>query len=168
MGRLFDAGKRKQDIEEVRSSRDDVRRRAEEVDRLIAENLELTEASNKIGAQLGAAQTVQTVQYTSFRPHGCKWNIEHARAGDDYIYQLFPLRPPKMDWRDVILLFISVMDGIFPRSVTIKYVPPSQKFELKYYTIKVENVAGLPGWEDAARVRALQGLSSVEAWPLEG
>lgn len=164
MSRLFDAGSRKKDAVSARAEKEDILRRANEVERLIQENLELTEASEKIGAQLGAVQTVQSVQYTSYRATGSKWNIEHARAGNDYIYQLFPLRQPRMDWRDIILLFIAVMDDVFPRTVTIKYVPPSQKFELKYYTIKVEDVAELPGWEGAAMVRALQGLSAVDAW----
>lgn len=166
MGRLFDAGKRKQEIIDVKDAREGVRRRAEEVERIMAEELELSETSQALGEQMGAVQSVQTVQYSSFREPGSKWSIEHAQNGDDYIYQLFPLRVPKMDWRDVILLFIAAMDNIFPRSVVIRYVPPSQKFELKYYTIRVEKVTGLPGWEQAVRGRALPALAAADAWPL--
>jgi hypothetical protein len=62
---------------------------------------------------------------------------------------------------------IAALDAIFPRSVQIKYAPPSEKFQLKYYTIRVEHVTGLPGWEDAAKRRALHSLSAVDAWTVE-
>lgn len=133
---------------------------------MLREEQKLSEASDKLG-QVQAAQSIQAINYSTYRAPGSKWSIEHAQAGEDYIYQIFPLRPPKLTWQGVIYLFIAAMDTVFPRSVEIKYIPPSQKFELKYYTIRVEKVTNLPGWEDAARVRALRGLSGADAWPLE-
>jgi hypothetical protein len=168
MGTLFDAGKRKKEIAAAKSQREGVRERAEAVDKMLKENLVLSEASNALGEQLSASepQSVHTIQYKHFRGRGSKWNIEHAQVGPDYVYQMFPLRPPKMNWKDVITHFIAAMDSIFPRSVSIKYAPPSERFQLKYYTIRVEGVTKLPGWEDAAQERALNALASVDAWPL--
>lgn len=164
MSRLFDAGTRKRDLDEIRNDRNGVLRRAEEVDRLVKENIELSETSQKLGDQLAEAQTVHTVVYESYRAHGSKWNIEHAQVGPDYVYQIFPLRPPKLHWKDVVTHFISAMDSVFPRSVSIKYAPPSERFQLKYYTIRVEGITTLPGWESAALVRCLKSLSGVDVW----
>ena len=111
-------------------------------------------------------QAVQPIRYRAYRARGSKWNIEHALVGEDYVYQLFPLRPMRIDWKSVIAQFIAAMDAIFPRSVEIKYTPPSERFELKYFTIRVEGVARLPGWENAVEGRALPALSAVDAWPL--
>jgi len=167
MGSLFDAGRRKKEIAEAKSQREGVRERAEAVDRILKENLELSAASDALGEQLFASepQSVHTIQYTHFRGHGSKWNIEHAQVGPDYVYQMFPLRPSKLHWKDVITYFIAAMDSIFPRSVEIKYAPPSEKFQLKYYTIRVAAVTALPGWEQAAKARALIALAAVDAWP---
>ena len=166
MTRLFDAAQAKRDAAEARRARDEVRRRAEEAEEAIKENLELDEASQKLGEKLAGAQAVQPIRYRAYRARGSKWNIEHALVGEDYVYQLFPLRPMRIDWKSVIAQFIAAMDAIFPRSVEIKYTPPSQQFELKYFTIRVEGVARLPGWENAVEGRALPALSAVDAWPL--
>jgi len=163
MGRLFDAGQRSRDAEDSRRSRNEVRKRAEEAERAIQEELELEEGSKALGAQLGSVQAVQAIRYKAYRARGSKWNIEHAEVGPDYVFQLFPLRPPRMHWKDVILAFIDAMEAIFPRSIEIRYTPPSERYQLKYYTIRVEGTVGLPGWE-TARDRALAALSTTDAW----
>ena len=165
MGRLFDAGKEEREAEESRRTRTDVRRRAEEAERIINETLELDEATKALGEKLSVTQAVKPIHYVGYRAPGSKWNIEHAQVGADYVYQLFPLRPTLISWKDVIAQFIRAMDVIFPRSISIRYVPPSERFQLKYYTIRVESVADLPGWEGATVDRALKGLSMVDAWP---
>lgn len=164
MGRLFDSGRRSREARESRQSREDIRRRAEEAEEAIKQSLELDEASNQLGAKLAQTQTVRAVEYKAYRERGSKWNIEHAQVGPDYVYQLFPLKPPSMSWKDVIFQFVSAMDAIFPRSIEIRYVPPSERFQLKYYTIRVEAVTSLPGWENATQGRALRSLSAVDAW----
>jgi hypothetical protein len=166
MTRLFDAAQAKRDATEARRAREEVRRRAEEAEGAIKENLELDEASQKLGEKLAGARAVQPITYKAYRPSGSKWSIEHALVGEDYVFQLFPLRPPRLDWKTVCLLFANAMDAIFPRSVEIYYTPPSQRFELKYYTIRLEGVARLPGWKSAVEDRALRALAAVDAWPL--
>lgn len=163
MGRLFDSAEDTRQAEDAKRSRNDVRRRAEEADIALAELGELDEASKKLGDKLSQAQSVQPIKYKSFRKKGSRWQIEHAQVGEDYVYQLFQLKPSKMHWKDIVTLFISAMDVIFPRSIDIKYAPPSNQYGVKFYTIRVEKVVGSPGWE-AARDRALNGLVAVNAW----
>ena len=121
------------------------------------------EASQKLRSTLSQAQSVAPVRYEEYRPRGSRWLIEHSRVGDDYIFQLHPLKPPTISWQDILSLAITAMDVIFPRSLKIQYVPPSQRYQLKFFTVKVNKVAGLPGW-DAAIERALKSLSSIDAW----
>jgi hypothetical protein len=165
MTRLFDAGAEMKEASLARASREAVKQRADEVTRLLEEELQLDDASKKLGENLAATATsVQPIHYHQFRGRGSKWMIEHARAGDDYMYQLFPLKPPAIAWADIITMFIAVMDAIFPRSVHIHYVPPNDNFQIKFYTIKLENIAVLPGWETPCKERALHGLANVDAW----
>jgi hypothetical protein len=165
MTRLFDATRERTDEERAQRARAEVRRRAEEADRAIAEHEELDEASRNLKKQLeGSTVAVEPIHYASYRLPGSKWQIEHALVGDDYVYQMFPLKPISRDWRDVVAMMIAAMDVIFPRSIDIRYVPPDQRSFRQFYTIRVENVAKLPGWEDAVQKRALRGLSDVQAW----
>jgi len=167
MSRLFDAGARERKTSDERRSRDDVRRRAEEIDRVLQETQLVDAAADKMAARLRTQQTsVQSVVYASYRVPGSKWTIEHARAGDDYIFQLFPLKPPKIEWNDVILAMIATMDSIFPRSMKIVYRPPREDYKIQFFTVTVEKVVGQPGWERACKERALHGLSQINAWPL--
>jgi hypothetical protein len=164
VGRLFDSGAETRKADAAREARAEVRRRAREAEEAIREIEELDEASAKLGETLAAAQAVQPIVYATFRRPGTRWSIEHARVGDDYVYQLFPLKPEVLDWQDVVAQMITAMDVIFPRSVKIRYVPPNQAFKVKFYTIRVTGVVGQPGWEKACRERALNGLSAVDAW----
>jgi len=165
MTRLFDSEKERKEQEGIKRARSNVRARAEAADAAIHEQLELDRQSDHIeGVKMGQAQSVSAIYYKSYRKIGTKWKIEHAVDGPDYIYQLFPLKPTKFPWQDVIPLFIGAMDAIFPRSVDIRYVPPREDYQIKFYTVKVENVVGKPGWEKACLERALESLASVEAW----
>lgn len=166
MSRLFDAGSRERKISDERRSRDEVRRRAEEVDRVLQEAQLVDAAADKMAEKLRAQQTsVQSVVYAPYREPGSKWTIEHARAGEDYIFQLFPLKPPRIEWNEVIVAMIATMDSIFPRSVKIVYRPPREDYKIQFFTVTVEKVVGLPGWERACKERALRGLSQINAWP---
>lgn len=165
MGRLFDAGEKTRAADADRRSRDEVRRRAEAVDQALEEASLLDTAAGELGERLKTqSQSVQPVVYASFRKPGAKWLIEHARAGADYIIQMFPLRPPKVAWQDVIVGLIATMDAIFPRNIKIIYSPPNEAYQIKFYTIKVEKVVGQPGWERACKERALHGLIDVDVW----
>lgn len=165
MGRLFDAGKEEREAADQRTRNETVRARAAAVEAALREREELDEASKKIGAQLAEAQAVQPIVYTTFRKPGSKWLIEHARVGDDYVYQLFPLKPPKLHWKDAITQMIGAMDVIFPRTLKITYTPPNESYQVKFYTIRVEKVAGVPGWEAAVGERTLNALAGIDAWP---
>lgn len=160
---MFDSAEDTRQAGDAKRARETVRRRAEEADIALKEVEDLDEASQKLGAKLSQAQSVQPIQYKSYRKPGSKWQIEHAQVGEDYVYQLFSLKPPKIHWKDVVTQLIAAMDVIFPRSIDIKYAPPSGQVGVKFYTIRVEKVVGAPGWE-AARDRALNGLSAVNAW----
>jgi hypothetical protein len=164
MSRLFDSGKERKEREDVKRARSEVRARAEAVDTAIQEQLELDEESKRLGDKLATAQAVSPIFYQSFRKPGSKWKIEHTVAGKDYIYQLFPLKPTALSWQEVMPLLIYAMDVIFPRSVQIRYVPPREDLQMTFYTVKVEDVVGMPGWEKACQERALDNLAAVAAW----
>ena len=166
MGRLFDSSKIESDANQARAARRAVEERAAEVDAVLADHQELDEQSQKIRNQLAAAQAVSPIVYEEYRQPGSKWMIEHATDGSDYIFQLFPIRPPKLEKRAVLELLIIAMDQIFPQSVRIDYVPPNDLYKAVMYTIKVRDVTKLPGWEEACRTKALRGLVAVDAWPV--
>lgn len=165
MSRLFDSGAAARAAAEARERKDGVRRRAEEIEKLLQDELELDKASSELGAKLAQrSMGVQAVSYQSHRQPGSRWMIEHSVVGDDYVYQVFPLRPIQADWRDTIVLILNAMDGVFPRSMQIRYAPPNDRYQIRCFTVRVEKVVGKPGWEDACRDRALRALSGVQAW----
>ena len=164
MGRLFDSSKKQAEAAQADERRATIEQRAAEVEAVLAEHEELDEKSQKIKDQLSVTQRVQPIVYKEYRRPGSKWMIEHSRDGEDYIYQLFPLKPPRLPLQDVLQLLIIAMDGIFPRSVRIDYAPPNELYKVTMYTIKVRGVTKLPGWELACREQALAGLAAVEAW----
>jgi hypothetical protein len=164
MARLFDSGKETREAEAAREDREETRRRAQEADEALQELQETDEASNRLRQTLAEAQAVAPIRYEEYRRPGSRWLIEHSQVGEDYIFQLHPLRPPTVGAQDILALAITSMDVIFPRSLDIRYVPPSHQFKLKFYTIKVEKLAGLPGWRQAVD-RALSSLSQMDAWP---
>jgi hypothetical protein len=165
MGRLFDSNASAVKAAEARENKESVRRRAEEIDKLLREELELNEETSKLEVRLQSRPMgVQAVVYKDFRLPGSKWMIEHAIVGDDYVYQMFPLRPIQADWRDTVVLLIAAMDAVFPRSIKIQYSPPNERYQVKYFTIRAEKVVGQPGWEEACEKRALKSLAGVPAW----
>jgi hypothetical protein len=161
--RIFDSGKERQ-ATTARRSREEVLAAAKQVEDMLKEAGELDEASQKLGDRLAQAQQIQAVHYKKFRVPGSKWLLEHACDGQDYVIQMFPLRPPTLDVPDILTLLIGTMDAIFPRSVHIRYTPPAKDYQIKFYTVRIENVVGMPGWEQAVTDRALRGLSHVQAW----
>jgi len=150
--------------EEARASREEAKKRAQEADDAIKELEETDAASVKLRETLAAAQAVAPIVYKEYRRPGSKWMIEHSQVGQDYIFQVHTLKPPKIEVQGVLGLMISAMDVIFPRSLDIRYVPPSPRYKLQFYTIRVEKVVGLPGWSTAIE-RALASLSVMDAWP---
>lgn len=166
MARLFDSDAAAKKTAAAKEKQEGVRRRAEEIEQMLQEELALDKASSALGEKLSQKQTmgVTAIHYKDFRLPGSKWMIEHSQVGDDYIYQMFPLRPIQADWRDTTILLIAAMDGIFPRSTQIKYTPPNERYQIKCFTLRVEKVVGKPGWEDACEKRALVALSGVPAW----
>ena len=162
MGRLFDSEEEKKAAIATRESREAARKRADIVDEALKELQETDEASNNLSATL-ARQAVRAIVYKEYREPGGKWMIEHSEDGDDYIFQIHPLRPPKLAWADIIPMMIETMDVIFPRTIKIIYVPPSQKYQLQFYTLKIEKLVGIPGWSGAVE-RSLAGLSAVDVW----
>jgi len=162
--RLFDSNAVAVKVATAKDQRESVRRRAEQAEQVMREELELDDATIKLGERLqGDSMGVQAIHYKDFRLPGSKWMIEHAIAGRDYVYQLFPLRPTTADWRDTIALLITAMDSIFPRSTKIVYSPPNERFQIRFFTIKVENILDQPGWEDACQARCLRALAAVQA-----
>ena len=164
MTRLFDAGKEERQAEDARRHRAEVKERVKQAE-ILARELEAEDkATEKLRETLSQQQAVHPVRYSEYRKRGSKWMIEHARAGDDYVYQLFPLKPPAIAWQDVALLVIAALDVIFPEDVHKVIKPPSQEFKVQYYTITIKDVCKLPGWEGACVDRALPALAEVNGW----
>lgn len=163
MSRLFDANAKATQEAQTRRSREEVQQRYAAAEQMLAEAGLLDAADKRLQVQL--SQSVSPIVYESFRIPGQKWKLEHARAGDDYVFQLFPLKPTKLPWQDVIVVMIATMDSIFPKTLQITYRPPKEEYQIKFYTITVAGVVGQPGWERACRERALHGLAAINAWP---
>lgn len=159
MSRLFDAKKPSGDRQ--RNDPSEVRRRAAEFDQVFEGELSDVQGLSDAFKQ-GAS--VNPIRYERFREPGTRWVIDHALVGDSYMYQLHPIRPIQYPWSDVITALIGAMDSVFPKSVDVHYAPPNDQIGANFYTIRVDKVAGLPGWEDAARKRALKALAAIDVW----
>lgn len=165
MTRLFDATKERTAEDEGRRAQVEARARAEEAERAVAEFEELDEESQRLRGQLGKAMSeVTPIRYEEFRLPGSKWHIEHAKIGDDHVYQMFPLKAPSYPWQDIITMIIGAMDVIFPPSIHIHYTPPAEGEFRPFYTIRVADVEKTPGWTELVKGRVLQALCSVPAW----
>lgn len=148
-----------------RARRENVAAATAAVDKALAERGDIDEAEARLEAKLGKARSLAPVIYASSRVVGSRWQIEHARLDTDYVFQAFPLKPIPYPWSEVVAGFIGVMDQVFPRSVDITYMPPSQKLKIDvtYYTVRVAKIVDTPGWERAID-RALVALHAVNAW----
>lgn len=124
----------------------------------------LDENARKLGELLGASRAVKAVEYARER-HG-RWLVEHGRAGDDYVFQLHALKAATRPWQDTITGFIAAMDSVFPRTVQIHYRRPDEQWQVKFFTIRVDDLCRLPGWETATK-KAVDALSAVTAWANE-
>jgi hypothetical protein len=122
---------------------------------------EVDENARKLGELLGASQAVVPVTYD--RERRGRWLIEHGRAGDDYLFQLLPLKAPTQQWQDIVTGFIAAMDSVFPRSVPIDYRRPDEQWQVRFFTVSARGVCRLPGWEPAVK-RAVDGLLAVDGW----
>lgn len=145
------------------SRRQMAQERAREVDEALS-TLPDTEADEKLRKALGGGTALAPIRYVSSHEKGSPWRIEHARAGNDYFFQLIPQRTLGYTPEEVIMSMIAVMSGIFPESQHIYYTPPSNKYKMNvtFYTIKVAELAAVPGWEGAVE-RALKGLHGLRA-----
>ena len=121
----------------------------------------LDDNARKLGELLGASRSVRPIEYT--RERRGRWLVEHGRAGDDYVFQLHPLKAPTRPWQDVVTGFIAAMDATFPRIVPIHYRRPDEEWQVKFFTVKAEGVCRLPGWERAVE-KAIDALAAVNAW----
>lgn len=113
--------------------------------------------------KLKQTMTVQTIAYKSYRAAGKRWMIEHGRLGDDYMLQLIPLKPTVTAPNNILLLLITAMDTIYPKSVQIYYSKPKPSMQISFWTIRIADVAEMPGFERAIG-RTLSGLCDVDAW----
>ena len=155
MGRLFDGSKKR-----IESAKLDAKAKA------ALEAAKLDETSNRLSRILGPQQQVSAVIYQSERRG--KWRIEHARVDEDYIFQVFPLKPIPYSWPSIMTAFIQVLDQVFPRTVQIYYKPPSELFkepEFQFYTIRFKNLFTTPGWERGI-AKAMDALFGLDVWRL--
>jgi hypothetical protein len=120
---------------------------------------ELDESARQLGERLGAASSVTPIKYQ--RERRGKWLIEHGRAGDDYLFQLHPLKAPARSWDEIIANFIGAIGGVFPESLHKYYQRPDERWQINFYTVRLKDVCRLPGWESAIN-RAIDGLASVK------
>lgn len=121
----------------------------------------LDENARRLGDLLGASRAVKSIEYA--RDRRGRWLVEHGRAGDDYVFQLHPLKAATRAWQDVITGFIAAMDTIFPRTVQIHYRRPDEEWQVKFFTVRVDGLCRLPGWEPATK-KAVDALSAITAW----
>lgn len=163
MTRLFDAGKQEEAAKATKARQEEVRKRAEEADAALRE-LGLLDNQAEALHLRKPLESVQAIRYDSYRKPGGRVTVEHAAIGRDYVFQVFPLRPPTIAEADILLLLIATMDGIFPRSIHITYTPPADLLPQKFYTVKVLETVNKPGWQEAIG-RALLALSQIDAWP---
>ena len=170
MARLFDETRRRQAEMTVRTTREEARQRAAEVEALLAEYEENDASSKGLSEQLAASRakmtggSIKAIFYKEYREPGSKWMIEHSENGPDYIFQVHPIKPVKLNWQDIITMMVFAMDRVFPRNMQCRYIRPSEQYQLKFYTIKIEKLVGFTGWSKAVE-RALAGLSGIDAWP---
>lgn len=162
--RLFDGNAAATVSAKATQNRVDVRRRAEEVDDLLSSYEENDEKSKAMASMLGQVESVVAISYKTYREVGSKWVIEHAVDGDDYVYQVFPIKEPALDWQGVFKGLVAALDVIFPKSLRIDYSPPNEQFNIRSWTIRLNGVTKLPGWQKACTEQALKNLSWVEAW----
>ena len=158
MGRLFDSQKQGEKTQDLANTARDA-----------IEAAELDQASKALEERLGPERQVSAVSYVTERRG--KWRIEHAQVGEDYVFQIFTLKIIPYDWPTMMTKFISVLDGIFPRSVQIYYKPPSEIFKeqmFKFYTIRFKKVTLMPGWEHAVQKKALDAIFEIDAWKPTG
>lgn len=165
--KLYDSRQAEEAARAAAQGRQEARQRAQEAERL-AEGVATDAAAQALEQKLGRAISVSSVKYEKARRPGSKWLIEHGRDGDDYVFQVFPLRPPAADPAQVLLGLIVAMDQVFPRTVELKYHQPNPKFEVRFYTIRAVGVTKMPGWERACRERATELLLGVDAWSTAG
>lgn len=121
----------------------------------------LDDNARKLGELLGVSRAVKAIEYA--RDRRGRWLVEHGRAGDDYVFQLHPLKAPTRAWQDVITGFIAAVDAIFPRTVQIHYRRPDEEWQVKFFTVRLEGVCRLPGWEPAMK-KAIAALAATNAW----
>lgn len=150
----------------TKEQRLDQRRQALEM----AKAIDSANFDEKVGSELQGkiqvlkdAMTVQTIRYESYRRPLKKWMIEHGRLGSDYMLQLIPIKPTVTSVANILLLFITTMDAIYPKSVQIYYSKPNPGMQINFWTIKIQAVADMPGFERAL-ARTLESLCDVDAW----
>ena len=163
MAKLFDTGSGSRRADVPQESPEQLKAKVDRVAQMFAKYEATSDEEKSLGQMLASAPAVQSIRYETYRVPGRPWIIEHGRDGDDYVYQLFPLKQTSASWQDTIAGMIAAMDVIFPRSTQIKYAPPNPQYKADFFTVRVEAVTKLPGWESACRERALRSLVSVNA-----
>lgn len=164
MTRLFDGNREAKAAAAERDEKDAVRRRVEEAEEILKSYEETDAASKKMAEAMGAASTVTSIVYKTYRAPGSKWVIEHAEDGEDYVYQLFPLREPAHDWTAVVPMIAIAVSVVFPDTFRVEHTPPNDQYGIKFYTVKIRGVVNTPGWKRACTEQAPRAFSSIEAW----
>ena len=133
------------------------RKQAEEAAALFQlKNPLIPETEQETPQGMSAAQ----IKYERYDAPGSAFAIDHGPSGTDYIFQLLPKQPLKSKKADVVTKLIAVMDTIYPRSVSLTYIPPNERLEVTFYTVKVSSLTSKPGWKRAVK-KTLMKLSAV-------
>lgn len=161
--RLFDAAEESRRSTKERRDREETKAAAAKAEAALREYEEMDEASRRLGAVLADAKAVAPIIYQEYRPRGSRWLIEHSASGENYIFQVHPLKQPTHQTPDILTAMIAVMDGIYPRSIDLRYTPPNPNYQVKFFTIRAEGLVGKPGWTRAVE-RSLEELSRLDVW----
>jgi hypothetical protein len=112
--------------------------------------------------QPGEAATVRGIEYKVEENINVK--IEWTKRGRDYIYHWHPKRPPVLDVESVRLLIIAAVHPTMPHEVQMYFSDPDPSMRIEFYTVRLENVANMPGAQTACEKTVIDALKGVDAW----
>ncbi|RKX67325.1 MAG: hypothetical protein DRP42_00575 [Tenericutes bacterium] len=92
------------------------------------------------------------------------WQIDHGVDGDNYMVQMIPRKEIHANPTDVVKAIITILSDIVPDDVQVYITPPNPKFDIAFYTIKLEAIMKKPGAETIVQRRVPTELGGINAW----
>lgn len=92
------------------------------------------------------------------------WQIDYGTQGDDFMIQMIPRRQIRVNPASIVEAFINALSTIVPSDVQVYIKPPIPRFEIDFFTIKLEAIMKKPGAEQIVERRVLDLLGQINAW----